>query len=1282
MAITRNFLHNAASDQKTNGGLGKRERNLTLAKLAAWCGFFVSVTAWHTLNCGSLQAQITSDGTVDTRIDTVNNVTEITGGARANSNLFHSFAEFSLATGQTAFFNHSLEIGNIISRVTGGNISNIDGLIKANGNANLILINPSGINFGANARLDIGGSFLGTTAESLIFADGTVFSATDTQVEPMLTISVPLGLQLGQNSGAINVSGEGHNLTVADPLFSPITFGESSGLRVKAGGTLALVGRDVTVDGGTIAAPGGRIELGSIAEGIVDLDFNNSNLSLGYENITAEEDIQLRSQALIDASGTTSIPGGTIQVKGKQLSLNDGSLLLVQNLAKEAAGAIEVNASESVTVSSTNDDATIRSSLTNETVGSGAGGDIKITTGRLTVDQGATIVAKTLAPGNATGGNIKIDATESVEVIGASSLNPGVTSSIVAASFGAGDAGNNSLTTDFLSASAGGTIAATAFQTGNGGDLNISAREIEITGIEPNVFAPSALTASTLGAGNAGNLTIDTSKLTILTGGRVDASTAATGNAGNIAIAATDSITIDGTVPNSVNPSLIIASGNILDPSLQQLLQLPATPSGNSGNVNITTSQLQITAGGQLTVRNDGTGNSGNLEVAADNIFVTSGGGITAASQVGRGGNINLQVADNLSLIGSSQIANDNFGAQTGGAIAIETDRLQISDRSFITTTTFAAGDGGNIDILANNIEITGTGFTEFQENFQLAALSGTLQAGTRGTGIFIGTAATGTAGNLIIDTESLNLSEGAIIFSPVFTAGTGGDLNITATDINLNASALQIGAGVGSLESGSAGDINLETERLRVNDGGTVINLTFGNAAGGDIKITASDFIELRDSPLESIVLTGIYTNTSVGLGSGGDININTGNLTIEDAVIASNTGALLPDGSILSVGGLGGNINIQADETIEVGGIPANLAFLSSGMGTTTYSASAAGDLTISTGKLIVRDGADFSTATLGAGEGGKLTVNATDSVELIGTTTIGGMNRGGLLATSGRSEFPNLEVTGASGDIKINTSQLTVRDGAKVDVQSLGMGNAGNLDVTADSILLANKGSFSAATQSGIGGNIILNGGNIVWRGESTTTATSAGEGNGGNIIIDADNLVALENSRLTADADRGRGGNIQIDTQGLFICGECQISASSQLGVDGVINIQTIQPETQLAAVDLPQQPTQPEETVALACSTKRQDNNSELTIIGRGGLPPRPQDPLSSESMVNFDTTVTPAAETPVASNKTTQLPTPARSWYLDNRGQVVLTANSGETVPHNSALPAANCHVR
>lgn len=161
-------------------------------------------------------AQVTPDGTTNTTVNPDGNNFTIENGDRAGGNLFHSFDQFSVTNGGSAVFNNETDISNIFSRVTGGNISNIDGLIQANGNASLFLINPAGIIFGEGARLDIGGSFYGSSASSILFEDGE-FSATDLDNQPLLTVNAPIGLNFRDNPGSIEVEGTENSNLGASP---------------------------------------------------------------------------------------------------------------------------------------------------------------------------------------------------------------------------------------------------------------------------------------------------------------------------------------------------------------------------------------------------------------------------------------------------------------------------------------------------------------------------------------------------------------------------------------------------------------------------------------------------------------------------------------------------------------------------------------------------------------------------------------------------------------------------------------------------------------------------------------------------------------------------------------------------------------------------------------------------------------------------------------------------------------------------------------------------------
>jgi len=177
--------------------------NNRIRKSTCIYNLFFRITTFYTVisSTNLVSAQITPDNTLPnySEVGIEGNITKINGGTRNEGNLFHSFEKFGVSTGGEVYFNNAAEIQNILTRVTGNSISNIDGLIKANGSANLFLINPNGILFGTNARLDIGGSFVGSASEKLIFSDGLEFSTVNPQQPPLLSVNLPVGLQYGTN---------------------------------------------------------------------------------------------------------------------------------------------------------------------------------------------------------------------------------------------------------------------------------------------------------------------------------------------------------------------------------------------------------------------------------------------------------------------------------------------------------------------------------------------------------------------------------------------------------------------------------------------------------------------------------------------------------------------------------------------------------------------------------------------------------------------------------------------------------------------------------------------------------------------------------------------------------------------------------------------------------------------------------------------------------------------------------------------------------------------------
>ncbi len=648
----------------------------------------------------SVLGQIIPDRTVGTTVTpnlTINGILSdrIDHGTIRGSNLFHSFQEFNIGTGRGAYFTNPAGIVNIFSRITGNNSSQIDGTLGVLGNANLYLLNPNGILFGQNARLDLNGSFLATTANQINFTDGTVFSATNPQTSPLLTISVPVGLQFGSNPGPITVLGIGQNINLGSPL-SPkkldLNIG-STGLQVQPQKTLVLVGGNLALNGGLLSAPGGRIELGSVMGGTVALNPNLQGWTLSYGNADHFGNIQMTQGALAAVvESNTGLNVGAIQIQGQQVNIQDGSLVAVQNQGNQTVGDININATESLHIIGKSADFSTPTAVVDETISTGTAGNITINTPQLTLDQGAQVYSRSFSSGK--GGDLILNITDELQVGGVAPLDPQqIVSSIFTYNYEDGNGGNLFISAPHILIFNGGNIGARPLGQGNGGNLTVKADTIQVTsaGAPPGIFF-SALTASSLGQGHSGNETIDTNTLSIQDGGVVSASSFGTGNSGTVTINASELVELSGT--KDALPSYI---GAVVRSFFGQ-----TTSPANSGNIIINTPTLNISNGATVFVQNQGLGNAGSLSINAGTIQLDHGGSISASTQSGEGGNINLQVQD-LQMRHGSFISAEAGGSGNGGNININASVIGGLENSDITANA-VNGRGGNILIESQGI--------------------------------------------------------------------------------------------------------------------------------------------------------------------------------------------------------------------------------------------------------------------------------------------------------------------------------------------------------------------------------------------------------------------------------------------------------------------------------------------------------------------------------------------------------------------------------------------------
>ncbi|MFN6571888.1 S-layer family protein [Dendronalium sp. ChiSLP03b] len=706
---------------------------------------------------------------------------EITGGTTVGNNLFHSFEQFSVPIDGTAYFNNSTNIENIISRVTGKSVSIINGLIRTNDAANLFLINPNGIIFGPNASLNIGGSFIASTANKLKFADGIEFLATANQVSPLLTISAPIGLGFGEVPGKI--------LNQANTLDA---FENLVGLQVPSNKTLALVGGEVAVEGGFLTTPGGRIELGSVSSNsFVNLTPTAKGWVLDYQGISNFQDITLSQAAYL---GSSDFKGVDIQIQGRRVILNQGSQVSSVAGTDAQPENLKINASEQLELISAPEDLFL-TGVFNEVIedATGEGKTLTIETSRLILQGGAQISTTTFSTGR--GVDLSVKALESIELLGISSIFDLPSGLFARVSEEAtGDGGTLSIETAQLLIQAGAQVSTDTFGAGNAGELRVIASEsVTVEGRRPDNLIGSGLFAQVYreATGDGGNLTIETRKLNVLGGAQISTSARNEGKGGVLTINAIDSILLSGVAPtindNRFNRSNILVSA-----------ERGAT--SDAGELNITTGSLIVEEGARISADNFGSGQGGTANLNVRQLLIRNGGEVRAGSfGEGPGGTLNVNASESINIIGTRNIEGKNtpstlfsqaFEGGEAGNLIINTPILNVGNEGEVTVNATGTGAAGNLTANANTIRLN----------------QGKLTAETNA----------GEGANIRLENlQILTLQNQSLISAQAFNQANGGNITINAPDGFIIAFPNQNNDIVANAFQGRGGNINITARNI-----------------------------------------------------------------------------------------------------------------------------------------------------------------------------------------------------------------------------------------------------------------------------------------------------------------------------------------------------------------------------------------------------------------------------------------------------------------------------------
>ncbi|MBD2463286.1 filamentous hemagglutinin N-terminal domain-containing protein [Oscillatoria sp. FACHB-1407] len=1127
-------------------------------------------------------AQVTLDGSLGAggALAGPDYVVPQAAGRAAGINLFHSFGQFNILTGESVTFESDPTIRNILARVIGGP-SRIEGLLATRSQtANLFLINSSGIVFGQGARLNVGGSFVATTADGIGFGNQGQFSALPAIGEDVSLLTIdPSALRFNQAMGQ---------------AIAPInlTLQRVSPFEVPNGQSLLLVGGNVSLFGNStgdrhlLRARGGRVEFAALSgTGTVSLlrDAAGRDLRLGVPSAIGRADISINGRAEINVR---SGGGGFITLYGRDVTISGRSRLISgigDNLgsAGSAAGDIQIDATGAVRM---DDRSQINNNITDS--GAGIGGDVLITARSLLLSGQDTLISA----------NTNSQRTEACNVQ-------------------ACNAGNIIIRADNLTftnperynGDDGAGLQSNTRGIGNAGNI-----DIEINGdillnhrsrIENRVRGTSRENPNVRGTGGTTTLesTNPQGSITIARESRINSTTDANGRGGSVILIAPRLVNITGRRSGTRTRSTIsvAAEGSARQPG---------------GNIEITTNLLQVQDGGFLNASTSGRADAGNVTLNVGRLEVTTGGELevsttSGGSTPGSAGSISINAPGGSVLVSgrrygdNSEIAVDTEGRSRGqgGIISITADTIQVQGRGEITAINGGQAGSGSITLnFRRLLELTQGGRINARTDSQGNAgdltinanggdilLSGSSPDNGRNAGLFATTRNRGNAGNILInDANQILIERRAVI-----AAGTELDdeqplaeLTGQGGNLTINAERIQIATGGGILVNsdglGAAGNMVINAPVVLLVDNGRISAET-QVSSGGNITLDELRLLSVNNSSISASTVDG----------RGGSLTINAANGRVE----ASRNGSLT-----VAASGIGspGNLNLTAQFLTLQEGARIAATNVSSNVADT-------GNIRLSGLEGLVVGSSQISASTQ-TGRAGSVAI-AADTIRLQGT--------GGLAveATNG----------GSAGNLSITSTRLVAQDGARVTVSSTNQGSAGSLRVTARDVVLDNGAGFTAETTGGTGGDIRLRILNSLRLTSGSDISASTVSGSGGNLIINAGgspnqhqqaelrptNLISLNRgSRLSARATgTGNAGSVAIAVRQLLLNDQpgvpepSGIFASSVSGIGGDVTLQ------QVEALTLNNSRISASTQTGRGGSLAIQGMGSDMTLSGTGGL---------------------------------------------------------------------------